>query len=226
MWTAFSLAIGDVFTPAGRRALFLSLGGTVTLLAVLWVGAAALLTLVPVSRFHGLDIIIDVLGSLAALFVAWLLFPSLSILVLGIFLDPFVTAIEHDRYPQLPTARRIGVSELIRSGLQLTILAVVLNLVLLPVYFVPVVNIAAYYAINGYLVGRTYFEVIALRRIGLRDVRAVWRANRAYFSMAGAIIAFLLTLPFLDLIAPLIGAAFMLHLFENSRSLSAAKRVA
>lgn len=226
MWTAFSLAVSDVFTPAGRRALFLSLGGTVALLAVLWVGAAALLTLVHASPFHGLNIVIDVLGSLAALFVAWLLFPSLSIFVLGIFLDPFVTAVEHIRYPQLPPARRIGVSELMRSSLQLAIVAVVLNLVLLPVYFVPVVNVAAYYAINGYIVGRTYFEAIALRRIGLRDVRAIWRGNRAYFSMAGAIIAFLLTLPFLDLIAPLIGAAVMLHLFENARNLSAAKLVA
>jgi len=226
MWTAFSLAISDVFTAAGRRALLLSLGGALALLAVLWVGAAALLTLVPAGPFHGFDIIIDVLGSLAALFIAWLLFPSLSILVLGIFLDPFVTAIEHERYPHLPIARRIGVGELIRSSLQLAILAVVLNLVLLPIYLVPVVNIAAYYAINGYLVGRTYFEVIALRRIELRDVRAMWRGSRAYYSMAGAIIAFFLTLPFLDLVTPLIGAAFMLHLFENSRSLSAAKLVA
>ena len=68
--------------------------------------------------------------------------------------------------------------------------------------------------------------MIALRRIGLRDVRAMWRWNRIYYSMAGAIIAFLLTLPFLDLIAPLIGAAFMLRLFENSRNLSAIKLVA
>lgn len=226
MWTAFSLAVGDVFTPAGRRALFLSLGGTLALLAVLWLGAATLLTLVHASPFHGLDIVIEILGSLAALFIAWLLFPSLSILVLGIFLDPFVAAIERDRYPHLPPARRVGVSEFMRSGLRLALLAVVLNLALLPVYFVPVVNVAAYYAINGYLVGRTYFEAIALRRMELRDVRAMWHANRAYFSMAGAIIAFLLSLPFLDLIAPLIGAAFMLHLFENSRRRSAAKLVA
>lgn len=226
MWTALSLAVGDVFTPAGRRALVLSLGGTLALLGMLWLGAAALLTLVHASPFHGLDIVIEILGSLAALFIAWVLFPSLSILVLGIFLDPFVAAIEHDRYPQLPPARRIGVSELMQSGLRQALLAVVLNLVLLPVYFVPVVNVVAYYAINGYLVGRTYFEAIALRRMGLRDVRTMWRTNRAYFSMAGAIIAFLLTLPFLDLIAPLIGAAFMLHVFESSRSLLAAKRVA
>ena len=226
MWTAFSLAVSDVFTPAGRRALLLSFGGTVALLVALWAGASVLLTFLHASPFHGLDVIIDVLGSLAALFVAWLLLPSLSILVLGIFLDPFVTAVEHERYPQLPPARRVGMGEFMTSSLRLAVLALVINLVLLPVYFVPVVNIAAYYAINGYLVGRTYFEVIALRRMGLRDVRAVWRANRAYFFMAGAIIAFLLTLPFLDLIAPLIGAAFMLHLFENSRSLSAAKLVA
>src|SRR5579863_10507313 len=125
MWAAFSLALSDVVTPAGRRALLLSVGGTVALLVVLWIGATALLTLIHASPFRGVEIMIDVLGSLAALFVAWLLFPSLSILVLGIFLDPFVTAIEHDRYPHLPPARRIGVSELIRSSLRLAILAVV-----------------------------------------------------------------------------------------------------
>jgi len=206
--------------------MLISLSATIVLLAVLWVGAAALLTLLHASPYHGLNIAFDVLGGLAALFVAWLLFPSLSILVLGIFLDPFVTAIEHDRYPQLPPARCIGMSEFMRSGVRLAILAVVLNLVLLPVYFVPVINIAAYYAINGYLVGHTYFEAIALRRIGLRDVRAKWHGYRAYYTLAGAIIALLLTLPIVDLIAPLIGAAFMLHLFENSGTPSAAKLVA
>src|SRR5215469_6509007 len=177
MWTAFSLAVSDAFTPAGRRALLLSLGGTVALLAVLWVGAATLLTLVHASSFHGLNIVIDVLGGLAALFIAWLLFPSLSILVLGIFLDPFVAAIEHEQYPQLPPARRVGMGEFMAGSLRLAILALVINLVLLPVYFVPVVNVAAYYAINGYIVGGTYFEVIALRRIWLREVRTVWRRN-------------------------------------------------
>lgn len=223
MWRAFTLALSDVLTPAGRRALLISLVAALVLLMVLWIGASALLTLIHVSPFHRLDIIIDVLGSLTALFVAWLLFPSLSILALGIFLDPFVTTIEHAHYPYLSQARRVGAGEFVRSGLRLAILAVVINVVLLPVYFVPIVNIPLYYGLNGYLVGRAYFEAVALRRFELHDVRAMWRRNRTYLSFAGAIIGFLLTLPLVDLIAPLIGAAFMLHLFEHSRGLSVTK---
>ncbi len=218
MGTAFALALSDALTPAGRRALMLSLGGALALLLCLWLGAWALLGLVHVGRFPWLDLPIEILGNLAALFLAWLVFPSMSMLVLSLFLDRIIAAIERAHYPELPAARASGIGEAIAGGLKLALLGLVLNLAALPLYFfLPGINLVIFYGLNGYLVGREYFEQIAYRRLEPREARAAWRAHRYRLIAAGAIVAFLLSVPLINLAAPLVGAAFMLHLFERQR---------
>ena len=122
MGKAFALALGDVLTPAGRRALLQSLAGAFILLALLWLGAWALLDLVHIARFPWLDWPIRILGDLAALFLAWLIFPSMSMLVLGLFLDRVLAALEAAHYPGQPPARAVGIGEAILSGLKLALL--------------------------------------------------------------------------------------------------------
>jgi CysZ protein len=217
MVSAFSLALGDTFAARQRRFLLLSLGLSLVLLVGLWYGATALLAGAHVTGFAWLNGIIDVLGSLAALFIAWTLFPALTMLVLGLFFDRVAASIERAHYPDLPPARRGGFGEVIGSGLRLALIALVLNLLLLPLYLFPGINLFVYYGLNGYLVGRGYFETIALRRLEPRQMRALWQQRRLRLMVAGTVIAFLLSLPLVDLAAPLIGLAFMLHLFEALR---------
>jgi CysZ protein len=211
MGKAFALALGDVLTPAGRRALLQSLAGAFILLALLWLGAWALLDLVHIARFPWLDWPIRILGDLAALFLAWLIFPSMSMLVLGLFLDRVIAALEAAHYPGQPPARAVGIGEAILSGLKLALLGLLLNLLALPVYvFLPGINLIVFYGLNGYLVGREYFEQVALRRLPPHR-------NRIGLILAGAMVAFLLSVPLVNLAAPLLGAAFMLYLFEDLR---------
>jgi CysZ protein len=217
MWKAFSLAVGDAVAPAERQALLLSLAGTLVLLLALWLGASFLLSVLHLSGISWLDTVIGVLGSLASLFVAWLLFPAMSMLVLRFFLDRIIASIERRHYPGLPPARRIGLRESIGSALRLALIGLVLNLVILPLYLLPVANLFIFYGVNGYLVGREYFESVAFRRLDAAGVRSMWRRYRVRLFLAGLVIAFLLSLPLVNLIAPLIGVAFMLHLFEGLR---------
>ncbi|HLI22006.1 MAG TPA: hypothetical protein VKV32_12855, partial [Stellaceae bacterium] len=109
MGRAFSLAVGDALAPAERRFLLLTIAGTVLLLLALWLGASLLLAALPLTGFHWLNIAIDVLGSAAALFVAWLVLPAMTILILGFFLDRIIASIEARHYPDLPEPRRIGI---------------------------------------------------------------------------------------------------------------------
>lgn len=218
MWTAFSLAVRDAMAPAGRRALMLSLGGALLLLAALWFGASALLALIHIARFPWLDTPLDILGKLAALVLAWLLFPAMSMLVLSLFLDRVVASFERMHYPELPPARASGIGEALRTGIRLALLGLVLNLAMLPLYFfLPGINVVIFYALNGYLVGREYFEPVALRRLAPRDTYALWQRDRVRLIFAGAVISLLLSIPVVNLAAPLVGASFMLHLFEELR---------
>src|SRR5262249_40921459 len=145
--------------------------------------------------------------------------PSVVLLVMGLFLDRIVAAVEAMHYPHLPPARRQPIGEAVWATLRLGLVALVLNILALPIYvFFPGVNLVLFYGINGYLVGREYFELVALRRFDDRTARAMRRHHALGVFLAGALVALLLTLPIINLAAPLIGAAFALHVFERWRN--------
>ncbi|HWE72868.1 MAG TPA: EI24 domain-containing protein [Stellaceae bacterium] len=218
MGSALSLAVADAFAPAERRLLLLTVGGTIVLLIGLWFGASVVIAALHVTGWPWLNVTIDVLGSVATLFLAWLVFPSMAILMLGFFLDRVIAEVESRHYPELPAPRVIGIGASLAGALRLALLALLLNVLALPLYiFFPVINVVLFLGINGYLVGREYFEAVASRRLEYPLVKAMWRHYRARLVIAGAIIAFMLSVPVLNLAAPLIGVAFMLHFFEHLR---------
>jgi CysZ protein len=217
MLTAFRLAIEDTLAPEQRRVLGLSLALAVLLLALLCLGGELLLTGTRVAGIGWLDAVIDVAGGVAALALGWLLFPAMTMLILGFFLDGIVEAVEKRRYPGTEPVRRVGAIAGLAGALRLLGLALLLNLLALPLYLIPPINLFVYYLLNGYLVGREYFELVALRRMDRRAARAMWRRHRFRLVLAGVGVVFLLSLPFINLAAPVMAAAFMLHVVEGLR---------
>jgi CysZ protein len=221
MFTAFRTAIDDAFAPEERRMLILSVALAMALLLALWLGATAFLEEARFAGIGWLDAVIIVLGSLGALVLAWLLFPAIALLVLSLFLANIVDAAERRHYPGLGRPRPLGFRGTVASALRLLLLAIVvnltINLLLLPVYVVPGINLFVYFGLNGYLVGREYFELVALRRLDGAAAQAMWRRHRGRLVLVGVIIVFLLSLPLINLVAPVVGAAFMLHVFEALR---------
>jgi uncharacterized protein involved in cysteine biosynthesis len=56
--------------------------------------------------------------------------------------------------------------------------------------------------------------VIALRRLGLGEARSVRSRFTGRIFLGGVVIAGLFALPLVNLVAPVIATAFMLHIFE------------
>ena len=220
MLTAFRLAFEDLLRPEQRGPILISLVSAVALLVVLCLGAALLLSRLHLAGIPWLDTTIEIAGSLATLVLAWTVFPAMTMLILGFLLERVVRAVERRHYPELPPARHIGIGEALISALRILTLALVVNLVLLPVYFLPPINLFIYYGLNGYVVGREYFELVALRRLDGAAARAMWRWHRGRLVLAGVVIVFLLSLPLFNLVAPVMAAAFMLHVFEGVRRTS------
>jgi uncharacterized protein involved in cysteine biosynthesis len=218
MVAAILLALSDLFAPPQRRVLLASLLGALALLFVLWLGATVLLQLLTVTGFVWLDRIIGVLGSAGALFLAWLLFPAMSAIVMGFFLDRVARAVEQRHYPRLPPPRRQSIGEILNASLRLGLLAIAINLIALPFYFWPAINLLVYYGLNGYLVAKEYFILIALRRLDVAAANGMWRHYRLRLTLSGIVIAFVLSLPVVNLVAPVWAAALMLHLFEGLRT--------
>jgi CysZ protein len=144
-----------------------------------------------------------------AVVIATLLFPVPGILsaVVGLLLERVATAVERRHYPNLPAAALTAWRDAAFVALRLGGLTALLNLLLLPLYllfiFILPLSFALYYAVNGKLQGRESFEIIALRR----NNGAIWRT--------GAVTAGPLTIPGLNLVAPVIGTAAMVHVFQK-----------
>ncbi len=78
-------------------------------------------------------------------------------------------------------------------------------------------NLFVFYLLNGYLLGREYFELVAARRFDAAGVRRLRRKYRGRVMLAGVVIAFLLTVPIVNLVTPIVATGFMLHVFERLR---------
>jgi len=213
-------AVANLFAPALRRVVGLSFALAVASFAALWLALAIVLDH---ARFGWwpLDWLIDLLGALAALMLSWLLFPAVVTMVMGFFLDRVAGAVEALDYPGRGPARRAPISETTMTTLRLMGLTVILNVLALPVYvLMPGMNFFVFLGLNGYLFGREYFEVVALRRLELTTVRALRTRFAGRVFLGGMAIAGLFAVPLVNLVAPVIATAFMVHLFEGLRRTS------
>jgi uncharacterized protein involved in cysteine biosynthesis len=221
MLDAFAKAIAQLPDPALKRVLLRSMAGAAGVFALLCGGAWFALVRLNLSDLPLLNTLVDILGVLAILALAVILYPAAVTALIGLFLEDVARAVERKHYPQAPPPRAQGVGEAALGALRFALAALVVNLVALPLYLVlllvPPLNVFVFYGVNGYLVGREYFELAASRRLPPEGVRELQRANGARVFLAGGLTAFLLTVPVVNLVAPIIGTAAMVHVFEKLR---------
>jgi CysZ protein len=219
MLNALILAFRQFDDPRLQRLLLRCVLIAAATFVLLVVAVAAALAAIGPTGIAWLDVSLVIAGSGAAVVVAWLLFPVVVALSLNLFADEVVDAVEAQHYPHLPAAAGLRLEETVAVTVRLTAAAVVLNLLALPLYFLPGPNLLVFLALNGYLLGREYFELVALRRMSPQEAAQCRRALRARVWFAGAMIAGLLLVPFVNLVAPVVATAFMVHLFERWRRL-------
>ncbi len=234
MFSALAKSIAQLGDPAFRqvfwRSVWLSLGVFAALWALAWLALAWLGQDLAawISQSDPESAWVRVLewaygaAAVAGVLVASLfLFPAVMAGGMAILLDEIAAAVERKHYPGLAPARAQPVGEAIVAGLAFAAAALALNLLALPIYlvllFVPPLNFFVFYLLNGYLLGREYFELVAVRRSDLAAAKRLRRAYRGRVLLAGAVIAFLLTLPLINLVMPIVATGFMLHVFEGLR---------
>lgn len=197
---------------------------TLTVYALLFVAFIWLLRSTEISTLPWLETLADWGAGLAAAIVAAILFPGLVSAVLSAFLETVAAAVEGRHYPALGPARVIPFAEVLGSSLRLGLWTLGLNLLFLPLYvillFLPPLNIIVFAAINGRILGREYFETVALRRLPADQVKELRLRHTGTLWLAGAITAGGLTIPVLNLVMPVVGVAAMVHLFHKLTRLS------
>ncbi|MGF1641396.1 MAG: EI24 domain-containing protein [Rhodospirillales bacterium] len=215
---AFAKAIGQFGDPAIRGVLWIGIGASLAVFVSLWGVAGYLLTSTALFSIGWLDTAVDVLGGLATAILTWLFFPAVVSGTVGLLLDRVAGAVERRHYPTLPPARQAPIAEVVATTAKFLAVMVGLNLVILLFLPFPPVFPFVFYAVNGYLLGREYFELVALRRVDAAEVETLRGRFRGRMFLAGVVTAVLLTVPVVNLAAPIIGTAAMVHLFERWRA--------
>jgi len=196
----------------------------VMLLGILAAGAifAGLLLIVdwavgtlPVLGWAWVNTVLKVLTGLGVLVLSIFLFQPVAVLFIGFFLEFIADAVEARYYPQALAPRSVPIVESLSVSLRFLLLSLFVNILLIPVYFLPVINGLVLVAVNGFLIGREYFELVALRHLSPRQIRALEKEQFFYLLGCGILVAFVLTIPVLNFAGPLFGTAFMVHIFRQ-----------
>jgi CysZ protein len=221
LFSALGKAFAQLDDPRVRAVLWKSLAGAVLVFTLLTVGLWFIAGWLVAGYADWLGWLAHAGTLVLALFVAWFLFPVAVTAITGLFLEDVAAAVEDRHYPGRPPPRSQSLRAMLWAGLRFAAVALLLNVALLPVYlvtlFFPPLYFLVFYLVNGYLLGREYFELVAYRRIEERAADEFRRAYRGRLTLAGVVIALILTIPVVNLIAPIVATAFALHLFEAMR---------
>ncbi len=216
MFSAFFKGVGQLNDPASRSVALLSIGLAMLTFAFLWACVGFLLTKAPFFELGGVDAVIKFLGGLATLILTWFLFPGVISAIVGLFLERIVGAVEAAHYPHLPTVTEQELSQALAGAAKFLAIMIAANLFALLFLLTPLFPFV-FYAANGYLVGREFFEMVAVRRVRLDEARALRKTHNAALFTIGVVFALMLTVPIINLLTPIIATATMVHLFEAWR---------
>ena len=221
--TSFFKALGQLPDPRFRGVLWRGIGLTIALLIGIYAGLLWLiewLTEEPISLPGVGEVtwIGDLLGwgslGLVLIMSIFLMVPVASAIT-SLFLDEVAQAVEDKHYPALPTVPRISFWDGLRDTVNFLGVLVAANIFAFILYAIfPFAAFFIFYALNGFLLGREYFQLAAMRRIGREKAKVLRRRHQSTIWVAGCLMAVPLSFPLINLIIPILGAATFTHLYH------------
>jgi CysZ protein len=214
MLAAAGQAFRELFTPPFRSVLWKCVGFTIGLLVLLIIAAEWTFGHF-VHLPHWLEATIEWLGGFALVAGSIFLIPPVTSLIAGLYLDDIAAEVERTDYPSDPPGRELPAVRSLGLAVRFFFVVLAVNVLALFLLLVPGVNAIAFYLGNGYLLGREYFELAAMRHLPVEEVKRLRKANIGYVSGCGLIIAGIASVPVLNLITPIFATAFMVRIYKG-----------
>jgi CysZ protein len=214
MLTAAGQAFQELFTPPFRAVLVKCVAFTIALFAILILGiewAFAHFVAWP----GWIETTIQWLGGFALVAGSIFLIPPVTSLIAGLYLDDIAAVVEREHFPSDPPGKELATLPAVGLALKFFVVVLLVNLLALFLLLIPGVNLVAFYLGNGYLLGREYFELSAMRHLAPAEARKLRKSNRLTVLLCGLVIAGLASVPILNLVTPLFATAFMVRMFKE-----------
>ena len=228
IFSDFAKALGQLSDPRFRRVMLLGVGLTLALLVGVYAGFLWVIQVfipdsvnIPlVGPVGGLDTLLSVGSALLMVGLSVFLMMPVASAFTSLFLDDVAQAVEDRYYPGLPPAQGQSFGDAAIDTLNFFALLVTVNVLALILYafagpFIPVV----FWAVNGLLLGREYFTLVAARRMGRKEAKALRKRHWLTVWWAGGLMAAPLSIPLVNLLIPVLGAATFTHLFHRLHAL-------
>ncbi len=226
--TAIERTGGQIFDRSFLKVFLLGMLTTVGAILLSFVIANELVKEIPLYSSDWewwQDFVNNMMGWLftsAFFFFVFMFFAPISTIFISIFLDDIIDRVEDKHYPNNKAGKRLGVAHLAFLALRIMFFVIILNLVVLPLYvllfWIPPVPLAIFYLLNGYLLGWGYYEMVAVRHLGIKEAGVHRKSIRGVILVAGMIMTLLFMVPIVQFTVPILGAALICHLFHMSRS--------
>lgn len=224
IFTSFFAALSQMGDPRFRSVLLRGVGLTLVLLFA--IGA---LFVWGVGLFVGDAVTLPWVGEIGWIdnVLSWAMVPLMMVLsvflmvpvasaITSLFLDEVAQAVEDRHYPALGPAQPVSFADGMRDSLGFMGILIGANLVALLLYvlFAPLAPFI-FWGLNGFLLGREYFTLAAMRRVGREGAATLRKKHRFTIWAAGILMAVPLSFPLVNLLIPVLGAATFTHIFHR-----------
>lgn len=224
IFAAFFRALAQIGDQRFRRVLILGVLLTLALLfgiyalflqAVWWLTPESI-DLPLIGPVTGVETLLGWASFLVMIALSVFLMVPVASAFAGLFLEDVVDAVEDRHYPNLPPAAVMGRPEALRHSVNFLGLVIAVNVAAVFVYpFVGPAIPLVFWALNGFLLGREYFTLVAQRRLPRAEAIAMRKRNGLRLWIAGTRMAAPLSIPLVNLLVPVLGVATFTHLFHR-----------
>lgn len=226
---AASASFQNMFAPRSRVLFFKIIGMTLLVLLAVWAGFQGVISefFLPflggfsaelpnwLSWLSFLSIVFAIFAAIGSALALALLIAPISAIVSGFFIDQIADDIEEKYFPQEPRGTPLPTGKAIAYSIKFLFIVLLGNLLALLLLFIPGVNLIAFFLVNGYLLGREYFEFAALRHHDEADAKRLRSRHSNQVFLAGLLIAGFLSVPILNLLTPFFAAGLMVFLHKK-----------
>ena len=223
IFACFFKALSQIGDPRFRKVLLLGIGLTFAVLVAVTAGFLLLIqwlsgdstTIWLIGEVRWLDELLTGTGLLLMLFLSVVLMVPVASAITSMFLDEVAQAVEDRHYPDLPPVPGMGLGDALKDTVNFLGVIIAANIVALVFYvlFSPLA-LFIFWGLNGYLLGMEYFQLAAMRRIGRVEAKKLRRRKRLTIWAAGTLMAIPLSVPLVNLLIPILGAATFTHIFH------------
>ncbi len=214
------LALGDLLSPEFRSVLLKALGLTVGLFIAVLIIVEVLISSLTHFSWPWADRLVELGTGLALIVAFFFLMSPVTAAFAGLFLDQIAEKVEERHYPWDPRGTPLPVGRAILTALQFFVVVLLVNLAVLPTVFFGVGAVVLVTA-NAYLLGREYFELVAMRHMPVEEAKVMRRDNSPAIFFAGLLPAMMSLVPVVNLAVPLFATSYFTHFFKSVRASSA-----